>query len=145
MRSAILLLHEHRDALEALRLDERGDGRRRDVVGQVRAHDGREACEFFTHKRRDIGFQNIGGHDLEVVKAGHGLVQDRQQRLVKLHGHHLARALAELVAQCADAGADLEHAVLLVCARALGDLIGDGGVDQKVLPHGLGKMKTVAL
>ena len=50
-----------------------------------------------------------------------------------------------LAAQCTDARADLEHAVLLVCARALGDLIGDGGIDQKILPHGLGKMKTVAL
>ena len=127
------MLSKHFDSMSAV------------MAGVVMLYDGRKAPELFAHQRGDIGLENIGGDDLEVIVARHGLFQDRQQRLVKLHGHHLARALAELVAQCTDAGADLEHAVLLVCARALGDLIGDGGVDQKILPHGLGKMKTMAL
>ena len=47
--------------------------------------------------------------------------------------------------QSTDAGADLQHAVLLACARAFGNLEGNGGVDEEILTHGLGKVKTVAL
>ena len=134
-RRGALLLHKHRNALKALRLDERGDGGGRDVIGQVRAHDGRKAPELFAHQRGDIGLENIGGDDLEVIVARHCLFKDRQQRLVKLHGNDFPRALAELMTQSTDAGADLQHAVLLACARAFGDLEGNGGVDEEILTH----------
>ena len=139
-----LLLHEHRDALKALRLEQRRDGGRRDVVGQVRADDGRESRELFAHKGWNVGLEDIGGDDLEVIEVRHRLVQNGQQRLVQLDRDDPARTAAELVAERADAGADLQHAVSLPRFARLGDGGGDGGVDEEILPHGLAEMKAVA-
>ena len=48
------------------------------------------------------------------------------------------------MAERADAGADLQHAVSLSRLARLGDGGGDGGVDEEILSHGLAEMKAVA-
>ena len=109
-----LLLHEHGNAPEAFALDERRKRRRRDVIGKIGADDRRESIQLLTHERGNVGFEDVCVDDLEIAEIRHGFAQDRQKRAIQLDGDDLSRALAQLVAECADAGTDLQNAVFFL-------------------------------
>ena len=46
--------------------------------------------------------------------------------------------------QRADAGANFQHAAMLVRAADLGGVAGHPALNEEILPHGLGKAETVA-
>ena len=81
----------------------------------------------------------------EVTGVRHGLPQHGIEPLVQLHRHHPAGPAHQLSRQRADAGADLQHAGLLVRAAGVGDVPGHPALDEKILAHGLGKTEAVAL
>ena len=115
-----------------------------DVVGQVGAHQGRQAGEVVIHQAGDIGFQNISGNQGKILCPGHSLCQHRQQGLVQFHGHHLVCPGAELTGKGANAGADFQHAGAWPSAAGLSNVPWHPVLDQKVLSHGLGEAKAVA-
>lgn len=90
-----------------------------------------------------VQLQNVPRHDLHVGVGSHGLREHRQQRLVQLHRHHFACPLGQLRRKGAHAGANLQHTAVLVGAGGRRDVIGDLGIDEEVLSHGLGKVEAV--
>ena len=139
-----LLLDQDGDGLDGGNIHQRGQHGRGDVVGQVGADDGLQASEFFADQGLEIQPGHISGDDLHIRIKGHGLCQNGQQRPVQFNGDHLAGPLSQLGRQRTDARADLQHAAGLVCLRRCRNVGGDLGVDEKILPHGFGKMKAVA-
>ena len=115
-----------------------------DIVGEIGAHDGRQALELLRNQGVKIQLHHIAGDDLHVGIRGHGLRQHGKQGLVQFHGDHLACPLGQFRRQGADAGTNLQHTAAAVRLGGLRDPGRDLGINEKVLPHGFGKMKSVA-
>ena len=130
-------------ALEAARPHARGEKRRRDIIGQVRAENRPQPREMLCRERAQVHLHRVALNEREVVEARHRLRQHRQQPPVELDRDDPPRTLRELLRQRADAGADLQHAHPRVRAGGVGNLRGHPALDEKVLPHGLGKMEAV--
>ena len=97
------------------------------------------------HQGRQLLLHHVAPDQGEIGEVRHGLLQHRVQPPVQLHGHHLPGPLGQLPGQGADAGADLQHAGVLVRAAGGGNVPGHPALDEEVLAHGLGKVKAVAL
>ena len=65
-----------------------------------------------------------------------------QKGAVQLHGDP-PRPPGELDGEGADAGADLQHAAGGIGAGGVGNIIGHPGLNEKILPHALGKAEAV--
>ena len=138
-----LALDHDRDGVEASGGEKRRDQRRCDVIRQVCAHDRAQAREALGHQLRQIEREHVAKDDLHIRIGGERLGQHGAQPLVQLDRDDLGRALRELLGQAADAGADLEHAGVLVRAGGVGDVGRDPCGRQKILPHGLGKAEIM--
>ena len=139
------LLDHHGDALKAACLEKRGDERRRHVVRQIGAHLPRPLAERFGADGRQIRLECVGKNDRHVIKIRERFAEHAPQPLVQLDGRDAARGFCKLRRETADAGADLERAVGCRDAAFGGNLLRHPRGGQKVLPHGFGKMKAVAL
>ena len=116
-----------------------------DVIGQIGAEDGPQSGEMLLYHLREVQLHGVALDEGEVVRAGHGLPQHGVEAHVQLHRRHLGGAAHQLGRQRADAGANLQHAGALVRTTGVGDIPGHPALDEKILAHGLGKMKAVAL
>ena len=97
------------------------------------------------HQGRQLLLHHVAPDQGEIGEVRHGLLQHRPQPPVQLHGHHLPGPPGQLPGQGADAGADLQHAGVLVRAAGGGNVPGHPPLNEEVLTHGLGKVKAVAL
>ena len=99
--------------------------------------------EFLFQQLRHIELQNIAVQNVQVFEFSDSFLQNRQQPLVQFHGSHLFGTQCQLLCQGADTRTDLQHTITCRSVALLGDSRADRGVDQKVLPQLLGKVKPV--
>ena len=118
--------------------------RRGDVIGQVGAHAHRAAPELLLDELGQIQLHHVAGDDFHVVPAGQSLLQHGEQPGVQLDGADLLRHLRQLPGEHANARAHLDDALAVPGAAGLGHAGAHGGVDEEVLPQGLGKVEPVA-
>ena len=140
-----LFLYQDGETVEAAALHAFGQDGGGDVIGQIGAEDGPQSGEMLLYHLREIQLHGVALDEGEVVRAGHGLPQHGVEAHVQLHRRHLGGAAHQLSRQRADAGANLQHAGALVRTAGVGDIPGHPALDEKILAHGLGKMKAVAL
>ena len=140
-----LFLYQDGETVEAAALHAFGQDGGGDVIGQIGAEDGPQSGEMLLYHLREVQLHGVALDEGEVVRAGHGLPQHGVETGVQLHRRHLGGAAHQLSRQRADAGANLQHAGALVRTAGVGDIPGHPALDEKILAHGLGKMKAVAL
>ncbi|MPN55628.1 hypothetical protein SDC9_203312 [bioreactor metagenome] len=58
---------------------------------------GLVARKFGLDERFDVDLQNVALDDLQVAEMPHGLLQDRKQPVVELHGRDLSGPLAKML------------------------------------------------
>ena len=92
-----------------------------------------------------VHFQDVARYDVRVRVVGEGLVEDRVQALVQFDGDDLLCPLCQLDGQDADAGADLDDAVLRTGDGRFCHARTDTRIDQKVLSECLGKVEPILL
>jgi hypothetical protein len=124
--------------------DKQRQHRRGDVVGQVGADHGSQAVKLLCNQFWKIQLQNIAGDHLGIGIIGQRFRQYRQQRLIEFHGYDLAGPLCQFHRQRADAGTNLQNAAAFIGAGGLRNGLRNGGIDEKILSHGLGKAESVA-
>ena len=138
-----LALDHDGDGVEAAGGEKRREQRRRDVIRQVRAHDGAQAGEALGHQLRQVEREHVAKDELHVFIPRERLGQHGAQALVELDGDDLPGALRELLGQAADTRADLEHAGARVRAGGVGNVGRHPRGGEKVLPQGLGKAEIM--
>ena len=82
---------------------------------------------------REVEAERVAEVELDVVPAGEPLREMRLERAVELDGMDAVNALRQIVGQDSEAGADLEHDVVLLELREAPDHSEDVLVDQEVL------------
>ena len=139
-----LFLHHYRDMLDGQPLlQQLHDDRAGNIIGQVCTYGHTQARELVPDERRKVHLQHVALHDRHVFIFCQSFRQQRRQTLVHLHRHYFFCAPRQLLGQHPHAGADLQHAEVLVNPRRLGDLGADARVDDKILPEFLGERKAV--
>ena len=133
-----LALHHDRDAVEGVAAFHKAhENRRGDIIREICADRDALARRLFAKNRAEVYLQDVCTYDLDIGKRAEGVFQHRDERLVNLKGDDALVALGKLRRQAADAGADLHNDAVRAVAAVVGDLGGDGGVDEKVLTESL--------
>ena len=97
------------------------------------------------HHLRKVQLHGIAFDQREIVRPAHGFPQHGIEPGVQLHGYHLSGTAGKLLGKRADTGTDLQHTGTFISAAAVGDIPGHPALNEKILPHCLGKMKAMAL
>ena len=107
---------------------------------------GRTKANFSKAKKR-LGYADEAGNYVVtpegIVVAGQGLGKNGEETLIQFHGSDFVGSLGQLTGQRADTGADFHNTHACVGTGSLCDLGRNPGLNQKVLAHAFGEMKTV--
>ena len=136
-------MEEDGNALKAGGLHQLRQHRGGDVVGEVRADQGPQAPKFLRRQGGKVQLQRVPGDDFNIWVGGHGLRQHGEELLVQLDGNHLPGPLRQLRRQAPHARPDFQHAAASLRLGGGGYCRRDGGVNEKILSHGLGEMEAV--
>ena len=112
------------------------------VVGQV-SHDHQRRA--VAPERLEVDGLGVGGDHAHGGRRGEGLLEDRHQVAVTLHGDDVGAGLGEAGGEMAESGAELDHPVTLTHLGDVGDAIEDQGFPEEVLPPGLLRRQAVPI